>query len=311
MPFSATLSESTTLLQSQILFGASTFSLGLLLIVLAFIGYYEVWKAHKSCSWTTIGTPFNILLVLGISANTGYNFCEGMAVIRDGNFAVGNEEGRRWRVASGLLEAGWALSYLYFSWIRAEKQIQSVFPKSFRLIRYVFLASPVVLLLPTAIRVVNLVEADQDYFYTHLHAYVQTAAAFAFILLDCVFLYSFTRYLAQTQVEPDSPIDPRFLLISRYGCIASCLCLVLLGFAIFYSVGYDPMSKENAVVGLVSGLTAPLVFAVLFVMKIKLLSQSSRELEIAKQRLMKAKLESDATITVSVGGAADVTEKHK
>ncbi|KAI9336366.1 hypothetical protein BDR26DRAFT_864997 [Obelidium mucronatum] len=132
----------------------------------------------------------------------------------------------------------------------------------------------------------------------------QITAAATFIFLDSIFLFCFIKYLTHTQVDDDSPIDPRFLIISRYGCLASTLCLLLLACSIAYNItdlvfGGVGSSLALVVLGMASGICATMVFLVLFCMKVALWWQSGKELELAKARLKKAKMESDATIFVN------------
>ncbi|KAJ3029615.1 UNVERIFIED_CONTAM: hypothetical protein HDU68_011650 [Siphonaria sp. JEL0065] len=292
--------------KTTILYTLASFSTLLLLAFIVFVAFYEVYKGQKSFTWASVATPFNILSLIGITSSIGYNLLEALA----SRVEFDKPQMKKYRLGASVFEAVWAISYLYFSWIRAEKQIQSIFPKTFRVIRALFNWSPVLVSLPTVLVAVQVFVAigggggggvtEEEGLFEHLQSWSSVSGAATFILLDCVFLFSFTRYLTHTQVEEDSPIDPRFLIISRYGCGASGLCLVLLSFSIAFSVTVETNGSMLVALGLgmVSAVLAPLVYFVLFCMKIALWNQSSRELEVARARLKKAKMESDATIFV-------------
>ncbi|KAI8615512.1 hypothetical protein BC830DRAFT_1122356 [Chytriomyces sp. MP71] len=273
--------------EAWVLLGICGFSFLLLVFLLGFIAV--IHQQNKTASFSNSATPFNVLCVLGILCNALFSFLEGTQILNP-NAAL--------NICARILESFWAITYLIFSWIRAEKQILSVFPSSFRAIRICICLAPCVLLLPPCVSIWSVVSKNEDDRVETALGWLQVVAASCFITLDALFLRCFSSYLAHTQVDEDSPIDTRFLIISRYGCVASSLCLLMFLFALFHAI--DP--QRWWFLGIASACVAPLVFFTLVLMKVALHVQAARELEAARARMRRAKEECDATLFALGGG---------
>ncbi|KAI9336361.1 hypothetical protein BDR26DRAFT_864992, partial [Obelidium mucronatum] len=127
--------------------------------------------------------------------------------------------------------AVWAISYLYFSWRRSELQVRRLFPRYFSVAVYSFLASPLLILSPVPLAIMHILYPLSG--FTNFSYTFQGVSACTLMLLDGFFLFCFMRFLVATKIDQHSPIDAKFLIISRYGLAATVLCMIIGGISVY------------------------------------------------------------------------------
>ncbi|KAJ3074710.1 hypothetical protein HDU98_010504 [Podochytrium sp. JEL0797] len=213
-------------------------------------------------------------MLIGLSSSVGYNLLEGLALQFQSQIYW-----KKIKLAAVVLESVWAMSCIYSSWIRVKNEVESIFSKTIRLLRFLLYLAPFIIIgLPMIIHFICAFSpAFQHSTALAIMIFATSAkitAALLFLTLDCV--------------------DPRLLLISRFWCVTCMLCLIALGADVAYSIALVKGVGEGClgmmVVALVGASSAGCVHAVLFVKKVVLWRQRRNEILEAKEKIEKAKL---------------------
>ncbi|KAI9336702.1 hypothetical protein BDR26DRAFT_864404, partial [Obelidium mucronatum] len=220
---------------------------------------------------TKIMTPFNTSLIGGSHARLTMHYSNTRHEIVYG-------------IAINLFQATGEWFYVKYSWARSEKQIKTMFPKSFRGLKELIRWSPVAfysqLIGPIWMACIG---GKKDVLEV-LRAYLasQLLAGGVVLVLDVVFLTCFVKYLSRTKAAEDDTVEPRFLIISKYGLLAAAMCGFALGVLVCYSVlklmnfSDDILDKIEILRG-ICVLCLSLIFVILVAMKIALYKHSLTE----------------------------------
>ncbi|KAJ3074709.1 hypothetical protein HDU98_010503 [Podochytrium sp. JEL0797] len=214
-------------------------TLVLLVGFIVFITGFEIPNADKELSFKSVATPFNVSLLVGFLAIILYDAMFALFVrqavldMRTGYGATGslwfstNPVRNVAYMMKDLFQFIWALSYLFFSWRRSQLQVQRILPKSFHIIKNIFLFSPVLIMSPMVLSIYQIVHPTTG-LGTQFNYWFEAASAIAFLGFDSLFLYCFMRFLIRTRMDKSTPFEPKFLIISRYG-VAGCIPCLSVG----------------------------------------------------------------------------------
>ncbi|KAI8609455.1 hypothetical protein BC830DRAFT_1085481 [Chytriomyces sp. MP71] len=126
-------------------------------------------------------------------------------------------------LASQPFRAAWGMSYLYFSFRRSQEQMLHIWPRTFYLVSFLFLLSPLALLSPVFALFLPYFTNES---ITVVQSYLcQAAAVTALFLLDLLMMLCFVQFLYTTGSVGLS--DPKFIIISKVG-IANCMLCIFM-----------------------------------------------------------------------------------
>ncbi|KAI9333960.1 hypothetical protein BDR26DRAFT_867533 [Obelidium mucronatum] len=215
------------------------------IVVFSAIATYEilVTRSKQSISHRVL-SPFNTATLFCFMANAVEDYCNvlvwqrgAISFVTTANLSVSQQY---LNLGAELFANLWAISYLYFCWMRSETILNDVWPKTVRWIRIAFYISPVLLLCPIVMRGLSLFGFNEDAFtkpmdslYSKYLFYLQAVSASTLMAIDAILGLTFTRYIRKVYSDlSTSDISPRFLIISRYGIVASILCFLFAGMSI-------------------------------------------------------------------------------
>ncbi|ORY41040.1 hypothetical protein BCR33DRAFT_719132 [Rhizoclosmatium globosum] len=172
---------------------------------------------------------FNVSLLTGTISLIGYDIVQYFLTRYD-NGELSSQTQALLEVVVDSCQALWALSYLYFSFVRSSTQLDAMFPWTYKLVSSCWAVPLSIFLIPVLLAVIKLINIDafkasgkSEFFWYQCSQILCTITLAAF---DTLFLVCFVRYLRRTQVDLSVPIDPAFVLISRYGMLASGACFL-------------------------------------------------------------------------------------
>ncbi|ORY41004.1 hypothetical protein BCR33DRAFT_719106 [Rhizoclosmatium globosum] len=273
-------SDSIELKVSHVYLILGLFAIAMLLAFLYFVLYVETYSHKKLFSRENLMTPFNISLLVGILSLICYDFGQ-YALNKFSGGALSQQQQALIETVIDLCQALWGICYLSFSFVRSSTQLQFSFPRTFSSIKMAWMLSPVILLIPAFLALIKLIRFDafaasghSEFFWYQISQILCTILLATF---DTIFLRCFILYLRQTQVDDSTPIDMRFLIISRYGVVSSGLCVVMIPLWVSNFTTYFTMSPgdENfwpnyVIITITYSCLMNFVFMILFAMKISL-----------------------------------------
>ncbi|ORY38773.1 hypothetical protein BCR33DRAFT_853756 [Rhizoclosmatium globosum] len=246
--------------------------------------------------WNKVATPFNVAFLVGFISLMGCDICYIFYVskkqaelfdITKGDLLFSDNQSSNWIfVIIQFLQAIWTLSYLYFSYKRSDLQLKRVFRKKYKYLMYVFTLSPILVLSPIPLAFAQAFKQNTS--YAVFNFYFQGIASLTLLLFDTVFLYTFSRYLVQTTVDKTQAIDPKFLIISRFGIAAVAPCLAQSMLSIYLLVGVSSTTYDYKFIALATTISSVLLHCVMGLMvglKISLYRHAVYEYSQATERI--------------------------
>ncbi|KAJ3112165.1 hypothetical protein HK100_002433, partial [Physocladia obscura] len=274
--------------------GFLSFAVLLLVAFLLFVVYFVPPNTERN--WKTIGTPFNIGFFFGLLAILGNDiafvafYAQGLSDI----YSIYDAQAGLWFSSDAvrnflsliieICQAIWSISYLFFSFKRSEPQIKYIFLKFHKIIRYAFLFSPVLILCPIPLGIAQIIQPTMA--WGQLNYIPQAVSVSAMVVLDLIFLFSFMSFLARTRVDRTTAIEPKFLIVSRFGFVSSGITIAIgamTGIIIHEQLNatYDFMVKYTS---LICGLMHA-VMIIMVLLKIALYYVSLDEIKKLTKRL--------------------------
>ncbi|KAJ3289582.1 hypothetical protein HDU79_003936 [Rhizoclosmatium sp. JEL0117] len=206
----------------------SVFAIAMLASLVFFIGYFDIIFRSKQRKEAVLNS-FNVSLLTGTISLIGYDIVQYFLTRYD-NGELSSQTQALLEVVVDSCQALWALSYLYFSFVRSSTQLDAMFPCTYKLVSSCWAVPFSIFLIPVLLAVTKLINFNafkasgkSEFFWYQCSQILCTITLAAF---DTLFLVCFVRYLRRTQVDLSVPIDPAFVLISRYGMLASGACFL-------------------------------------------------------------------------------------
>ncbi|KAI9333996.1 hypothetical protein BDR26DRAFT_990993 [Obelidium mucronatum] len=272
------------------------FSLGALLLgsFVGFVLYVEGYQHGDGISIRRISTSFNITLFL-------MSFCvlAMLAIQMAGNAKDANSNNSATSSIQFLLIATTELSYVKYSYARSTHVLEAVLPQVHPYMDKFVLLSPLILyaqVIPPIMytsgyqaNVLNFMDEQAVTALDVAFVLLPIIAGCCIVLIDAVHLVTFTIYIRMnTRMSRGDKVDERFLIISRFGTLASTLCIatILIGALIQIKAQDMFWVRGRPLIGIGMILA---VISTLFGMKLSLYWNSQREQKRVNQSYLKAK----------------------
>ncbi|KAJ3073144.1 hypothetical protein HDU98_002180 [Podochytrium sp. JEL0797] len=213
----------------------------------AFVVRFEIQAAKK---WMT---PFNISLFAGGLAVLGYDLTQLMLctlILQRVNryeileWGTGDKLETISNCIAQVFQAMWGITYLNFSWARSQGQIKVLFINGFDHIQRLFLVVPPLLLsIPPIIAILQSVMVGLINELVLCYMFFQGIALLALLAFDLLLLFCFVQFLTRTRIN--GVTEPKFLIISKYGTMASICCLGVFGASAANLIVNTPFENTN------------------------------------------------------------------
>ncbi|KAI9341479.1 hypothetical protein BDR26DRAFT_860494 [Obelidium mucronatum] len=198
-----------------------------LLLVVWFIGNFESRKTRSTETKGSIwATPFNASLLISITCliwqDALYSVYWGLSVMK----MFPSESVINYYLGSQIFGVFWRLSYIFLCFKRSELQISRVFDQLWlQVIKGILVSTPVVQLTPVIANIVEIYYLDKSSF---AGTYIcQLISASSLLVLDCLFLYAFAKFLLEAKTGNLNQMELNFGIIARYGIVTCLFCFVI------------------------------------------------------------------------------------
>ncbi|KAJ3109128.1 hypothetical protein HK100_003335 [Physocladia obscura] len=183
-----------------------------------------------------------------------------------------------------------------------------MFRDSFEWIKLAWLAAPFPLMIPAVLAICKVINKNMfnrtgfsEFFWYQCS---QILCVLVLASFDALFVTCFSRYLSRTCTTDDAcEIDPKFLIISRYGIVANGMCLTMMVLWIASIIQYfvdigrgNTFLVHFTIIAAIYGVLMVGVYIVLFGMKVALHYQQIEEVRTLTRRLSGQLVGSSGTI---------------